>query len=149
MIEYLQKTGGYTSSGLTLNEKNELEQLRRDINKYRELEAKEGQGEDHAEIIDSDVDPDEEDDQIDDQIFEQQIKKKSVTNMRTSVSAEVYGKFNNKANFQPKIIPKSDEQIQRIKLKILQSFLFESLDQKEVEIVINAMEEKTFLYIIF
>src|SRR5690348_6541145 len=39
MLDWLQKTGGYTSNGLTHQEKRELETLRRDIVKYRELEG--------------------------------------------------------------------------------------------------------------
>lgn len=35
MIDWLQKTGGYTSNGLTLDEKKELEKLRIDIGDYR------------------------------------------------------------------------------------------------------------------
>ena len=38
MIEWLQKTGGYTSNGLTYEEKRELEQLRIDIGVYRDRE---------------------------------------------------------------------------------------------------------------
>jgi hypothetical protein len=39
MINWLQKYGGYTSNGLTLDEKTELERLRSEIKKYRDLEA--------------------------------------------------------------------------------------------------------------
>ena len=35
MIDWLKKTGGYTSNGLTLKEKEELERLRKDIICYR------------------------------------------------------------------------------------------------------------------
>jgi hypothetical protein len=38
MIEFLQKKGGYTTSGLTINEQNELQELRKEIKKYRDLE---------------------------------------------------------------------------------------------------------------
>ena len=38
MIEFLQKKGGYTSSGLTIEEQNELQDLRKEIKKYQELE---------------------------------------------------------------------------------------------------------------
>ena len=41
MIEWLQKTGGYTSNGLTYDEKRELEQLRIDIGVYRDREETE------------------------------------------------------------------------------------------------------------
>ena len=143
MIEHLQKTGGFTSSGLTLNEKNELEQLRREINKYREMESKENEKGGH-ESDSGEEDPDE---VMDDNEIKAMDTRKSMIGARTAVSAEVYGKFNNKTEYKAKIIPKSDEQIQRIKLKILQSFLFESLDPKDVDVVINAMEERVFLYI--
>ena len=35
MIYWLQKYGGYTSTGLTLEEKKELEDLRFQVKKYR------------------------------------------------------------------------------------------------------------------
>jgi cAMP-dependent protein kinase regulator len=63
---------------------------------------------------------------------------------RAGVSSEVYGEFNKKENYVPKFIQKSDEQIQRIKVRILQSFLFSGLEQQELDIVIGAMEEKHF-----
>lgn len=61
---------------------------------------------------------------------------------RAAVSAEVYGMFNKKEDFQPRKIEKTDEQIQRIKARILQSFLFQNLEAKDLNIVIDAMEEK-------
>jgi hypothetical protein len=60
------------------------------------------------------------------------------------VSSEVYGKFNSKGNFKPRVIQKSEDQNQRIKARILQSFLFCNLDQEALQIVINAMEEKKY-----
>jgi hypothetical protein len=63
---------------------------------------------------------------------------------RAAVSAEVYGLFNKKEDYKPKVISKSEEQIQRIKTKISQSFLFSNLEQKEIDIIIDAMEEKIF-----
>jgi len=43
-----------------------------------------------------------------------------------------------------KIIKKTEEQISRIKAKILQSFFFNNLDQKDIDIVIDAMEERKY-----
>jgi cAMP-dependent protein kinase regulator len=76
--------------------------------------------------------------------FEQLASKKAKASMRVSVSAEVYGKFNEKGDFKPRVIPKSDSQIQRIKSRILNSFLFCNLDSQPLNIVIDAMEEKHF-----
>ena len=63
---------------------------------------------------------------------------------RKAISAEAYGKYNKKEKFKPRYIQKSDSQITRIKGRILQSFLFNALEAKDVSIVIGAMEEKTF-----
>eukprot|EP01016_Furgasonia_blochmanni_P014051 TRINITY_DN1726_c0_g1_i1.p1 TRINITY_DN1726_c0_g1~~TRINITY_DN1726_c0_g1_i1.p1 ORF type:complete len:288 (+),score=96.16 TRINITY_DN1726_c0_g1_i1:1-864(+) len=63
---------------------------------------------------------------------------------RVSVSAEAYGKFNVKRDYTPKIIQKSLEQKRRIKERLSQAFMFEALDEKDKQIVINAMEEKKF-----
>jgi len=66
---------------------------------------------------------------------------------RTAVSAEAYGIFNKKENFKPRKIQKTQEQIDRIKARILQSFLFHNLDSPDLDIVIEAMEERKFWYI--
>ena len=71
-------------------------------------------------------------------------KKIPVKTGRNSVSAEVYGIFNKKSEFTPKIIQKTTEQIVRIQNRILQSFLFSELDSKDLEIVLNAFDEVSF-----
>ena len=60
-------------------------------------------------------------------------------NQRVSVSAEAYGNYNKKGNFKARVIPKNDDQKRRIRER-----LQKALDEKETEIVINAMEEKCF-----
>ena len=77
-------------------------------------------------------------------IMKSNPKSQHKKNTRNSVSAEVYGIFNKKKIFVPKKIHKTEEQINRIKGKIISSFIFSSLDKKEIEIVIDAMEEKKF-----
>ena len=80
----------------------------------------------------------------------EELKKKTETKgARISVSAEVYGRFNQKSAFQAKVIVKSEEQKARIRTRLSQAFMFSALDDKEQEIVINAMEEKHFQYISF
>lgn len=73
-----------------------------------------------------------------------EIKKTAKKVNRAGVSAEVYGKFNEKKAYVPKVIPKTEEQKERIKKRLGQAFMFASLDDKEKDIVINAMEEKKF-----
>jgi cAMP-dependent protein kinase regulator len=60
------------------------------------------------------------------------------------VSAEAYGIFNKRENFKPKNIPKSDETKKKIFKRISEAFMFNCLDQKELEIIVNAMEETSF-----
>ena len=195
MIEYLQNYGGYDSNGLTNQERKELEHLRVEVQKFKQIEEqdkleiqvsegsdsesqdksenysrskkssrkisledkedekenennskskkssgresiddKEKENKSHSESEDDDVDP-----QWD--LAKKKINKKAP---RTGVSAEVYGKFNKKEDFVARIIPKTKEQIQRIKSSVIHSFLFSSLDPKDLEIVIGAMEEKRF-----
>ena len=64
--------------------------------------------------------------------------------MRQSVSAEVYGEYNKKAKFVPKVIPKSSSQRKRINERVMQSFLFNSLEENDLNTVIDAMEEVKF-----
>ena len=60
---------------------------------------------------------------------------------RTSVSAEAFGDWNKKEDFEPIIIPKSEEVKEKIKDKLLQAFMFNALSEKELQIVIDAMKE--------
>lgn len=141
MISWLQKEGGYTSNGLTIEERNELEKLRSEIKKYREMEAHEQDN--HSQKSQESEDEEDEDPQEKIEIDLSKAKAR-LSVPRAAVSAEVYGYFNKKEDFKARVIKKTEEQIQRIKARILQSFLFCNLDQSELEIVINAMEEKKF-----
>jgi len=71
-------------------------------------------------------------------------KLKGPPKQRSSVSAEVYGLWNKKGVYKPKVIPKSEEQKERIRKKINQSFIFQALDDNEKNIVIDSMDEKSF-----
>lgn len=59
---------------------------------------------------------------------------------RTSVSAESGSGTDEK--FVKKVIPKSEDAEQRIKVAVSKSFLFSSLDKDQLKDIINAMEEK-------
>lgn len=86
----------------------------------------------------------EEDDEDQDKVHEEVMKMKQNSKKlgRLSVSAEAYGKFNQKRVIIPKVVKKTSEQIQKIKDKVMQSFLFNSLEEKDLTTVINAMEER-------
>jgi cAMP-dependent protein kinase regulator len=148
MIDFLSRQGNYTTSGLTFSEKKELENLRTIVKRYRELETFNKTQEENSDSEDDNEDlmnsSDEEKIENQVKIMKNNPKSQFKKNTRNSVSAEVYGIFNKKKIFVPKKIHKTEEQINRIKGKIISSFIFSSLDKKEIEIVIDAMEEKKF-----
>ena len=138
MINWIQKTGGYNSNGLTLKERDELENLRKEIIQYRNKHEQNNNEEDN-----NDNSSEEEEDET----FDPKLEIKKVKNNRAGrrgISAESYGKFNKKEDFKPRFIQKTENQIVRIKGRILQSFLFNSLETSDLNIVIGAMEEKQF-----
>jgi len=61
---------------------------------------------------------------------------------RNSVSAEAFGNWNQLRPFAPPVYPKSEDLRQRIQGVLLQSFLFSSLDQPNMDIIIGAMVER-------
>lgn len=75
---------------------------------------------------------------------ELQKRKPKQNRGRASVSAEVYGLWNKKAPFTPKVIQKGADIEAALKDKLNQSFMFRSLEPTDLKIVINAMEEVKF-----
>ena len=152
MIDWLQKFGGYTSTGLTIDEKKELESLRLQVKKYRSMEeakkeepkgeTKDDKSQSNSDSEEDDIDP--ELDNIVNKINSNPQMKKMSLIPRSGVSAEVYGQFHKKENFVARVIQKTPEQIQRIKSSVIHSFLFGNLEPKDLEVVINAMEEKRY-----
>lgn len=62
-------------------------------------------------------------------------------NSRQGISAEVFGQFNQKADYIAKVIAKSTAVKEEIKTLIEKSILFKSLNKEDLNIVIDAMEE--------
>lgn len=83
----------------------------------------------------------EEEDESDDEPPPDFFKEKPSAKMRQSVSAEAYGEWNKKKVFVPPVIPKDDEQNQRLAKTLKKSFMFASLEDKDMDIVIGAMKE--------
>jgi len=109
----------------------EAEQLRLRINalqqEVKELEQKVG----------GDESEEDDDDDVVDEMPPPPVNK----GPRSSVSAEAYGKWNQKKEFVAREIAKSDSAKERIRSVLHKSFLFSGLDPKEVEVVVMAMEE--------
>jgi cAMP-dependent protein kinase regulator len=70
--------------------------------------------------------------------------KKLGDGQRASVSAEVFGSNNFKEEYVPTVVEKSEEAKARISTRLSQSFMFASLDEREKQIVLNAMKEHTY-----
>jgi len=142
MIKFLLNYQGKNSAFDVSAEKSELLNLRKEMKRYEKKYKNENVDEEmHVETEESQH-SEEEADTVDN-LLEQRKLKAAQKGGRSSVSAEVYGQFNIKQEFVPKHISKTPDQIQRIQDKVLKSFIFNSLDEKELKIVIDAMEEYT------
>lgn len=51
---------------------------------------------------------------------------------RTSVSAEVFGKYHMKEAFKPKMIEKSEAVVQKIKTRLAGAFMFMGLEDNDL-----------------
>ncbi|CAD8053208.1 unnamed protein product [Paramecium sonneborni] len=80
----------------------------------------------------------------DDEVIELPKRPIAARKQRASISAEAYGEYNRKESFQPRVIVKSQQQKEIISKRLSQSFMFASLDSREKDIVIDAMEERTY-----
>lgn len=135
--EWLMKKGDITSNGLTKKERDELVSLRKDLKRYREIQAKNNDTDGSFE----DDDPSDEEEDV----HVQEIRnKKASIRTRIAVSAEVYGEFNKKGDFKPVVIPKTEDQIVSIKSRLIHSFMFNYLEANDMKIIIDAMEYKKF-----
>jgi len=85
-------------------------------------------------------DEEEEEDDVDDEP-PPDFEKPQGNRARQSVSAEAYGDWNAKKAFVPPVVPKSDEQKERLKNCLIKSFLFANLETNDLGIVIGAMKE--------
>lgn len=140
MINWLYNYIGHSNAFSQSSEKKELQDLRKEIKRLQ----KKFEGKDDEEMIvqsqESEHSNDEEDDKVE-ELIEAKKKKAAQKGGRSSVSAEVYGMFNQKKAFEPKVVPKTEDQMARIQDKVLKSFIFNNLDEKELKICLDAMEE--------
>ena len=139
MIRWLQNYSGIQNIGENI-EQTELENLRKEIKKYKKKYEQEDKEMEVSSEDEDDISP-EEQKKIDEEMKKRQAKKKG---NRTSVSAEVYGIHNVKKPYVPRVIPKTEQQIERIKARCMQSFIFNSLEDKELKTVIDSFEEKKY-----
>lgn len=63
---------------------------------------------------------------------------------KNAISAEVYGEYNKISDFKPPVIHKSISIIRKIKDILSKSFMFDSLDDSDLKIIIDAMRIRNF-----
>ena len=139
MIKWLQNYAGITETGQSVDQA-ELEKLRKEIKKYRKKYNKEDIEMEISSESEDDADP-EEQAKFDAELAKKQQKTKI---FRTSVSAEAFGAHNQKKNFKPRNIPKTEEQKKSILDKCGKSFMFSTLEENELNTVLSAFEEKKY-----
>lgn len=93
------------------------------------------------------ISSDEENDLIDEDSEEQKAslqKRISKKTKKMAISAEVYGAHNVQEVFVAPVIEKSEEQINKISKFLKVSFMFSSLDEKDQNIILNAMSVRNY-----
>jgi len=95
----------------------------------------------HQEAAEAHEESEEEDDDDDEPPPGWEKSEESGAKARQSVSAEAYGAWNQKKAFSPPVIPKTEDQSERLKSVLEKSFMFQSLEQLDLDAVIGAMAE--------
>jgi len=141
---------------LSKDEKMELSELREEYKKLKALKKKGGGVSSDSEQEDSKASDvkvenasssDSEGEVLDDvndnlSPVKHQTQIKMAQRARTSVSAEVFGKYNIKAVYVPKVIAKNSDVKAKIARILRGAFMFMSLDEKDLTVVIDAMAER-------
>lgn len=81
----------------------------------------------------------EKDDEIEEANIPKMEAKKSIMKKKLAISAEAYGEYNQLGNFEPRVVPKTEEQLQQIRETLKSSFTFKALEERSLQIVIQAM----------
>lgn len=143
MISWLRKrTGGSAGNArlsvMQINQKLK-DELTRGAGMLAEASAELGRNKD------DDVFSEEEDSDCGDEIPPEFLKNENqMGKARASVSAEAYGAWNQKKEFEPPRYEKNPDQKVRLADTLSKSFMFADLDEKDMETIIMAMKECNF-----
>lgn len=140
-------SGGTSSGQITEQEHAELKQEIKFLKEKMEestymVATMAQQVTEKAEVEENSEDEeDEDDDDVDELPESYRMPDKVANKARSSVSAEAYGSWNQKKDFTPPVVPKTDEQKSRLGQVLTKSFMFSSLEEKDLAIIIDAMGE--------
>jgi cAMP-dependent protein kinase regulator len=141
MIDYLQKLQGKNVGSFNM-EREELSNLRKELKRYKKANINDDVEKEEVYSKKSEESEEEEEDDKAEEMINIRKNNAAKSKQRSGVSAEAYGKFNKKQEFVARVIKKTEVQKKRIIERIMMSFLFNSLEEKDVNTVIDAMEEK-------
>ena len=152
IISALEESQGIKNDSLTNEERIELNDLRNEFERLKnrlsalesnadESHVNESKTHEHAPHHDDDTTSEEEEDSDGTLPPLPEAKKGKNRKPRTSVSAEAFGAWNKKEDFKAVVVPKDESTKDKIRTRLSKSFLFNTLEEKEFEIVIDAMTE--------
>ena len=150
MIDWLRNYSGKTGGENDINNENaELLFLRNELAKHGKTYDPNNDSQRNKEAYpETDDSEGEYQDEVEIAKFEEELKRKKEKNLqkgqRISISEESYGQFNKKKDYIARVINKSDDQKERISNTLEKSILFNTLQPKEKETVLLAMEEKRY-----
>lgn len=87
--------------------------------------------------------------------YEQDVENEDVTakkldllrnqgKKKMAISAESYGSYNQMKDYKPPVVPKTNEQREEIRQVLKMSFMFNTLEERDFEIIINAMGVRNY-----
>ena len=139
MMQWLQNYTGLKTYGENI-EISELKNLKKQLKYYKKKYEKEDKEIEILSDKEEEISP-EDQKKIDEDMKKRQQKKKG---KRNPISNQVYGTINKIKDYVGKNYDKTEDQKRKIKEKLLSIFLFKSLDENELNKIINLLEEKQY-----
>jgi cAMP-dependent protein kinase regulator len=143
MIDWIKENHGNRAS-IHANERFELDHLRKEVPRLKQkiAELDNGEGSDDEKGSEIESENSDEDEYVDD--LPKPVQTTKPPQQRTSVSAEAFGVYHKKEDFKPVVIDKTDDVKDKIRQRLNESFLFNTLNEKDQNIVLDAMNEENF-----
>jgi len=139
MITKLQKMNGSGTVNMRMSTLQINTKLKTDLKKVTET-LEEAAGSSYDAPVEEEEE-EEQDDETDEPPPGWEQSGVQVGKARASVSAEAYGEWNTQKAFSPPVHQKTTDQNDRLRQTLLRSFMFDSLDEKDLEIILLAMKE--------
>jgi cAMP-dependent protein kinase regulator len=130
-----------TSQGELEKLKTELKELKEEVERLEDQVGTKDGGEAKDKKDEEESEEEEEDDDAETEMPPPPTAY--MAKARSSVSAEAYGKWNERKAFTPPVYEKTEVQQSRINKVLMESFMFSSVEAKDMKVLIGAMQECT------